>query len=175
MFADISNIHNNYDLVYILTAVTIVDLIIIYIARNTRHFGKEVNTWYDKFSLAAIILDVLIIVIGFIVTRYLFYALNLEFSPELFIIIALTVQVVHDYLLYEFVIKPFPEGQNQMIDVYKNYAKEHGYKIILVDSAMVLGSAVLAMYLKNKEFHETTTLLILGLYAIPYLLYQKPV
>lgn len=175
MLADISNIHNNYDLVYILTAVTIVDLIIIYIAKNTTHFRTEINKWYDKFTLAAVVLDVLIIVIGFIITRYIFYILNLEFTPLLFIIIALTVQVVHDYSLYEFVIKPFPEGQNQMIDVYKNYAKENGYDIILTDSAMVFVSAILAMYLKNKEFHETTTLLILGLYTIPYLLYQKPV
>jgi hypothetical protein len=56
-----------------------------------------------------------------------------------------------------------------------NCLKENGFDIILADSAMVLVSAVLAMYLKNKEFHETTTLLIVGLYAIPYLLYQKPV
>jgi hypothetical protein len=38
---------------------------------------------------------------------------------------------------------------------------------------MVASSAVLAMYLKNKPMHETTTLLIVGLYIIPYFLYQK--
>ena len=173
MFADISNINDNTDLLYIITAVVIVDMIVILIARDTKLFGKNINQWYDKFGITAVILDVLIIVIGFIITRYLFNVIELDFSPELFILVALTVQVIHDSALYEFVIKPYPAGNNQVIDVYKAYANENGHYIILGDSAMVLSSAVLAMYLKNKPMHETTTLLIVGLYIIPYFLYQK--
>lgn len=173
MFADISNINNNIDLYYILAAVVLVDAVVILISKDTALLGKTINKWYDKFGLSAVILDVLIIVIGFIITRYLFYFIDLEFSPILFIFISLAVQVLHDSALYEFVIKPYPEGHNQVIDVYKEYANENGYKIIIADSAMVLASGILAMYLKNKEMHETTTLLIITLYLIPYFLYQK--
>jgi hypothetical protein len=173
MFGDISNINNNIDLLYIITAVVIVDMVVILIARDTKFFGKTINTWYDKFGITAVILDVLIIVIGFIITRYLFNVIELEFTPELFIFVALAVQVIHDSALYEFVIKPYPLGHNQVIDVYKTYADENGYKIILADSAMVLSSALLAMYLKTKPMHETSSLLIIGLYIIPYFLYQK--
>jgi len=173
MFADISNINNNSDLLYIITATIIVDMVVILMARDTKILGKTINTWYDKFGITAVILDVLIIVIGFIITRYLFTVIELDFSPELFIFVALAVQVIHDSALYEFVIKPYPVGHNQVIDVYKAYATENGYKIILADSAMVLGSAILAMYLKNKPVHETTSLLIVGLYLIPYFLLQK--
>jgi hypothetical protein len=173
MFADISNINDNTDLLYIITAVVIVDMIVILIARDTKFFGNTINDWYNKFGITAVILDVLIIVIGFIITRYLFNIIELQFSPELFILVALTVQVIHDSALYEFVIKPYPKGNNQVIDVYKTYADENGYKIILADSGMVLASAVLAMYLKNKPMHETTSLLIIGLYIIPYFIYQK--
>ena len=67
-----------------------------------------------------------------------FNIIELEFTPELFIIVLLTVQLIHDSALYEFVIKPYPQGHNQIIDVYKTYADENGYKILLVDSAMVL-------------------------------------
>ena len=173
MFADISNIHNNTDLLYILTAIIIVDLVVILIARDTTLLGKQINVWYNKFTLAAVVLDVLILLIGFILTRYTFAVFDLSFSPELFLLIAVTIQVVHDYLFYEYVIKPYPLGNNQMMDVYKSYADENGYKIILADSAMVLASGVLAMYLKNKEMHETTSLLVISLYIIPYFLYQK--
>jgi hypothetical protein len=123
--------------------------------------------------MTAVMLDVLIIVIGFIITRYLFAVIELEFTPELFIFVALAVQVLHDSALYEFVIKPYPVGHNQIIDVYKAYAEENGSDIIIADSAMVLVSAVLAMYLKEKPVHETTSLLVLGLYIIPYLINQK--
>jgi hypothetical protein len=172
MFEDISNINDNFDMYYILTSIIIVDLIIICIARNTTILNKQINVWYDKFGLSAVILDVLIILIGFIITRYIFSTFHLEFSPLLFIIISLLVQIIHDFALYEFIIKPTPSGSNQIIDVYKNYAEENGYKIIIADSTMVLASGLLAMYLKNNSVHITTTLLVVGIYSIPYLLYQ---
>lgn len=173
MLGDISNIHNNLDLVHILTAVLVVDMVIILIARDTTLLGTTINEWYNKFTITAVILDVLIIVIGFIITRYIFNTFNIEYSPELFIIILLTVQIVHDALLYKLVIVPYPDGHNQIIDVYKKYADENGYKVIVADSAMMLASAVLAMYLKNKEMYETTSLLVMSLYIIPYFIYQK--
>ena len=52
-------------------------------------------------------------------------------------------------------------------------SNENGYKVIVADSAMMLASAVLAMYLKNKDMNETTSLLIISLYIIPYFIYQK--
>jgi len=155
MFGDISNIDNNQDLIYITTAVVLVDLVVILIARNTKIFKKTINVWYDKFGMTAVLLDVFIIIIGFLITRYLFHIIELEFSPILFIFVALAVQIIHDSALYEFIIKPYPQGNNQIIDVYKAYAEENGYKIILADSAMVLASSVIAMYLKNKQMHET--------------------
>jgi hypothetical protein len=173
MFADISNINNNIDLYYILTATLIVETVVILIARDTSFFGKTINKWYDDFGLMAVLIDVGVILVGFIITRYIFHAINLDFSPELFIIVLLAVQVVHDYLLNEYVIKPYPKGNNKIIDIYKDYVEENGYKIILADSGMMLGSVVLAMYLKNKEMHETTSLLIILLYIIPYFLSQK--
>jgi len=173
MFSDISNINNNTDLIYITTAVIIVDLIVILIAKNSNLLGKQINVWYDKFGMTAVLLDVTIIIIGFLITRYIFSLLNLTFSPIYFILIALAVQLVHDSLLYKLIIEPTKIGVNQVIDVYKDYAIENGGKILLADSAMVLGSALIAMYLKNNEMHYTNTLLILSLYIIPYLIYTK--
>jgi hypothetical protein len=87
MFGDISNINDNTDLIYIITAVVIVNMLVILISRDTKFFGKNVNQWYDKFGITAVVLDVLIIVIGFVITRYIFNIFNIEYSPELFIII----------------------------------------------------------------------------------------
>ena len=78
MLGDISNIHNNLDLVHILTAVLVVDMIIILIARDTTILGKTINEWYNKFTMTAVLLDVLIIVIGFIITRYTFNVFDIE-------------------------------------------------------------------------------------------------
>ena len=99
MLSDISNFNNNSDLLYLFTAVTIVDLTVIYLARN-KLLGSNINIWYDKFGISAVILDIFIIIIGLIITRYIFFINNFSFSPLLFIIIAVSVQLIHDYLFY---------------------------------------------------------------------------
>jgi hypothetical protein len=66
MFGDISKISNNTDLIYIITAVFIIDLIVIIIAKQYNKLGKQINIWYDKLGLTAVLLDVTIIIIGFI-------------------------------------------------------------------------------------------------------------
>jgi len=172
MLSDISNINNHYDLIYITTAVILVDLIVIIFAKKNK-LGKQINVWYDKFGMTAVLLDVSIIIIVLIITRYIFSIYNLRFSPEYFIIISLIVQLIHDMLLYKLLIEPTPKGVNKVIDVYKDYAVEGGAKILLADSAMVLGSGLIAMYLKNQEFETTTTILVVSLYVIPYLIYNK--
>lgn len=172
MLSDISNINNHYDLIYITTAVILIDLIVIIIAKKNL-LGKQINIWYDKFGMTAVLLDVTIIIIVLIITRYIFSIYNLKFTPEYFIIVSLIVQLIHDILLYKLVIEPTPKGINKIIDVYKDYAVEGGINILLADSAMVLGSGLIAMYLKNQEFETTTTILVTSLYIIPYLIYTK--
>jgi len=172
MLSDISNINNHYDLIYITTAVILVDLIVIIFAKKNK-LGKQINIWYDKFGMTAVLLDVTIIIIVLIITRYIFSIFNLKFSPEYFIIVSLIVQLILDILLYNLLIEPNPQAENKIIDVYKDYAVEGGVNILLADSAMVLGSGLIAMYLKNQEFETTTTILVTSLYVIPYLIYNK--
>jgi len=172
MLSDISDFTNNSDLLYLFTAVTIVDLIGIYLAKNN-FIGSNINIWYDKFKISAVILDIFIIIIGLIITRYIFFINNFSFSPLLFIIIAVSVQIIHDTLFYKFFISPIPYGVNDLMDVYKDYANEVSFKIIGADSAMVIASALIAMYLKSVPSSYSSSLLILSIYLIPYLLFQN--
>lgn len=172
MLSNISDFTNNSDLLYLFTAVTIVDLIGIYLAKNN-YIGSNINIWYDKFKISAVILDIFIIIIGLIITRYIFFINNFSFSPLLFIIIAVSVQIIHDTLFYKFIISPIPYGVNDLMDVYKDYAKEVSYKIIGADSLMVIASALIAMYLKSVPSSYSSSLLILSIYLIPYLLFQN--
>ena len=173
MLTDISNINNNFDLISISVAVFIVDFIVICIAKNTNLFGNVINTWYEKLGMTAVLIDVFIIIIGLIITRYVFYYFNLEFTPSMFIIIAVIIQLVHDILLYKLFIESSNEGDNTIIDLYKNYSIENGAKILLADSGMVIASALIAMYLKNFELHYTFGIFFLVIYLIPYVVYQN--
>ena len=172
MLSNISDFTNNSDFLYLFTAVTIVDLTVIYLARSNL-LGSNINTWYNKFGISAVILDIFIIIIGFIITRYIFFINNFSFSPLLFIIIAVSVQIIHDTLFYKFIISPIPYGVNDLMDVYKDYAKEGSLMALGADSAMVIASALIAMYLKSVPSSYSSSLLIVSIYLIPYLLFQN--
>lgn len=171
MLQNISNFKNNDDLLPIFLAVTIVDFIVILIAKHSSFFGRQINVWYDKLGMTAVLLDVLIIVIGLLITRFIFTYFNLTFSPIKFIAVALAVQILHDIGLYKLLIEPH-KGGNVVLDIYKDYAKENGAKIILADSAMIIGSCFLAMYFKGVPTYNNIALLIFVLYLLPYKICQ---
>jgi hypothetical protein len=167
MLKNISDFKNYNDMIPIFLAVTIIDFIVILIAKYTGFFRNQINVWYDKLGMTAVLLDIFIIVIGLLITRWIFTKYNIEFTPIKFIIVALLVQIVHDISLYKLFIENHTGG-NVVLDIYKSYAIENGTDIILADSAMVIGSCILAMYLKGFETHFNIYGLILVIYLIPY-------
>ena len=58
------------------------------------------------------------------------------------------------------------------MDVYKDYARDGSYRILIADSIMVISSALIAMNLKSLPEYASSSLLILSIYLIPYLLFQ---
>jgi hypothetical protein len=173
ILGDISNSNNTLDFIQIFTAVLIVDFIVILIVKKGRRLGKVINVWYDQLGMTAVMLDVFIIVIGIIITRYIFSYFQIPFNATYFILIALIVQLVHDILLYLLVIVPSKKGISQVVDIYKDYSNENGAYILLADSAMVLASCLIAMLLKQQDNHVSISLMILVIYLIPYYVYSK--
>ena len=175
---DISDYKNGTDLLLLTVAILAVDVFVIFLARYYPEFwARDLNDWYDKFGLNAVISDVMIILIGFVIARYIytiFLAPSYGWNPLLFIGLVVAVQAVHDVFFYVAVIKPIPEKHNAMIDVFKSYAKNGGANIIVGDAALMLGSAAVAIILKSQETHVVSSFAILVAYALPYILYTKP-
>jgi uncharacterized protein YacL len=172
MLSNIANFKNTNDLLPIFLAACIVDLFVIMTARYTTLFGKELNRWYSSLGLTAIILDIFILIVGLLITRWIFTYFNISFTPLKFIAVAVIIQLIHDLLLYQLLIKPH-KGNNLVFDLYKSYSKENGAKILVADAGMVIGTCLLAMYFKNQPNYNTTALLILVIYLLPYYAYKK--
>ena len=180
-FPDISSWKDPSLFATIVISVLIIDTIVIFF---TRYFpdtlGAPLNEWYDQFNLSAVLSDVGIIVIGFVLAQLLysyFFAPTHGWNVWIFLAVLLVVQVLHDLFFYHAVIKQVPKGHNEMIDTMKEYAKGAGAYILLGDAAMVLASAAVAMALKDQSI---PTLLFAGLgtlYTVPYILttrWKKP-
>ena len=180
--ADIGDYQRVSDLVYIFVAVLLVDVLVIFACRYAPEiFGSIINKWYDLFGLNAVIADVMIIVIGFMVARHVWglwfknkYSGG-KWSPLKFTGLLVVVQMIHDLMFYYGVILPVPRGHNAMIDVFKDYAASGGWKILGADAGMMVLSAGLAMLFKSLPGHIVASTFALTSYALPYILYKKVV
>jgi hypothetical protein len=171
---DISNYKDLNLLVIIITAITILDVIVLFF---TRYFpdwlGEPLNKWYDKFEFLAVLSDVLIIAIGFILTQVVythFFSEKYGWNVWIFLALLIGIQLVHDLVFYFGIIKPLPEGHNRMIDVFKEYAASGGAKILFGDSLLMLGSALIAFALKDQSPFVIAAAGIGALYTMPYIL-----
>ena len=173
---DISDYHNNSDLIFITVAVLITDIIVLFFTRYAPGiFGEALNLWYDKFGLAAVLSDVTVILIGFQITRYIYttwIAPNISWSPLYFLALLILVQAIHDILFYLGVILQLPTGLNEMIDIFKSYSKG-GAKIIGGDALLMISSFLITLLLKTQPTHITASTVLVALYTLPYILYNK--
>jgi len=153
----------------LLTATAWVDFAVIVLSKFFP-LTKALGTWYSKFGLVAIGSDILIIVLGI--------ALAMLIAPGIsgwnLVGLSVLIQIVHDVLFYFIVILGVPAGQNAIIDLFKSYASEGSWKIIVADAGMVAGSVFLMEYLENNLSSDMTAFLgILAVYSLLYILYTK--
>ena len=171
MFKNIANFSNVNDYLPLLNAVLITDLFVILLLNTKVIKSNVLRKWYAQYNLSAVIADVLIILIGLIITRAIYYYVFDSFSLLKFTILAVIVQIIHDLLFYIFFTN-VPRGVNKMLDTFKDYANEVSYKAILSDSGMMIMSCIIASYLANGSTNYNITILISFLYLLPYLLYN---
>ena len=171
MFSNIANFNNTGDYLPLLNGVLLTDMFVILLS-NTRIIDSRVlRQWYENYNLSAVVADILIIFIGLIIVRALYFRIFSQFSIFNFIALALVVQFVHDMLFYAF-FKSVPRGMNRMLDTFKDYASEVSYKAVFADGGMMVMAALVASYLAGSTLNANIIVLIVLLYLLPYLLYN---
>lgn len=156
------------NLLHISSAVVWVDFLVILLSKFFP-MTESLKVWYKEFGIVAVISDCLVIVIGILLAQII--------SPTASVtglaVTSIIIQVIHDFLFYVGVILPIPKGHNSMIDVFKKYSAEGGYKILLADSAMIGGTVFLGDYLKMFSDKIVTFIGLLGVYSLTYIIYTN--
>jgi hypothetical protein len=65
-----------------------------------------------------------------------------------------------------------PRGKNMMLDTFKDYANEVGFKAVLSDSLMMILSCLLSSYFVSLNLNTNIIILIFSLYILPYAVYN---
>jgi len=150
------------------SAVVWVDFFTILLSKIFK-LGKSLDIWYDKFGIVAVISDCLVIVLGILISQFLFPSAELM----TFVIVSIFIQLIHDVLFYLLVIQKVPRGQNSMIDLFKEYANENSWKILIADSIMIGSTVLLAKYLSSLKTSYVSFIGLLGVYSLTYIIYTK--
>ena len=156
------------ELLYISSAVVWIDFFVILISKFYP-MTKSLDVWYQEFGIVSVLNDCLVIVLGILIAQFI----NPKSSVSSLALTSVGIQLVHDYLFYIGIIQQVPRGQNAMIDLFKKYSYEGGYKILLADSAMIGGTVYLADYLTSVSRDNVIFIGLLGVYALTYIMYTK--
>ncbi len=154
----------------LLNAALATDLIVITLALMGCINGKALTLWYKKFTLGAVITDVLILVIGFIIAYYIYKYFFKTYNIFLFILIVIIVQMIHDSLFGLFVSNY--KGKSEIMNVFKMYIKEINYKILLVDASMLISTVLLEKVFSFTNQQNNILILIGLVYLTPYLVFS---
>ena len=129
-------------------------------------FGKSLDKWYEHFGIVALISDCLVIILGILIAKMFLPQYPLLYS-------AVAIQIIHDLLFYQFVVIPTPRGHNQIIDLFKEYATENSWKIVVYDSLMIASTVLLSQYFAILKSRNVSLYGLLGIYALTYIVYTK--
>lgn len=177
VLGNISKFTESWDTPLLFFSILAVDVIAIFLARYVGLGGKSLNKWYDTFGLSAVLANVLSMLLGFFIARFIYTGwLESRFgwNPIYFVLLLVLVKVIHDIIFYFLVVRPMKPGTNEMIDVVKQYSQENGAGIISGNAILMISSATMAMIMKHQSGGVQGLVFGLAAYALPYILYTEP-
>ena len=173
---------SNLEFIHFFTAACIIEMIFLFLFRFTRSplTGRAINQWYTNLRWSAITLDIISVLIGFYIAKFIYEYLvvkgylTTKYELGKFLGIVLMVQIIHDFSFYAFVIKPTPMGQSLVMDEFKRYAKSVRTGAVIGDSLMYLLGTPLLFYLATVRNDINVFSSLVSLYLVGYFVYQKP-
>ena len=116
----------------------------------------------------AFLLGLLYILLG----RYIVSKFKLDVGLTSFAAICVGIQVIFDLLFYLF-FSAVPYKSNDMLDFFKEYAKETKLDAIFGDSVLVIFAVILSALLNTQTVDFNIVALIMSMYLVPYFIYMK--
>ena len=146
----------------LLNAALFTDLAVIALLLTT-FSSKTLSQWYREFGIGAVLADVLVLVLVVWLAHYLY-------QGNLFVLasIAVGLQLIHDGLFGLFIQRY--QGNSAILNVFKGYAKEHGFKILLADATMIVSTVLFEHLFSMFKYNEILSVFLV--YLVPYFVFS---
>jgi hypothetical protein len=148
----------NHTIITLAVAAIIVDTIVGYRVLFSKNGGKYIRQWYKQFTIGAYAMDILSIIGG----TYIATLLTASYYLQLLVVVI--IGLIHDTSFALFLNSVNTKSSN-VLELFKNYAKESGKIILLYDALMLVSTLILSNYLfKNLSYNNTIFLGVLFSY-----------
>jgi hypothetical protein len=133
---------NNHTILTLVVAAIIVDTIVGYRVLFDKSCGKYIREWYKQFTIGAYAMDIATIIGG----AYISTLLTPNFYLQLLYVVI--VGLIHDTSFGTF-LNSINTKSSKVLELFKNYARELGAKILLWDALMLVSTLLVSNFLLN--------------------------
>ena len=144
---------NYHTIVTLIVAAIIVENIVLYILFFSKKSGKSIRQWYNKFTIGAYTMDITSAIIG----SFLSILLAPNFYMQLVYVVI--IGLIHDTSFGLF-LNSVNTKSSKVLEFFKDYSKEWGKKILIVDALILVSTLVVSNYLLNA--FSNTNIIFLG-------------
>lgn len=157
-------------LVPIFSGTLLTDIIIILMNHFDIIFiSLMLKRWYKEFSISAMLMDSIVIVLYILGGRYLLHKSPLPKTLFYLILCTVLVQVVGDLLFYKF-YSALPRG-SKVFDFFKDYTKEVSGHALWADAVMMVLAILFSNYFSKFSMYSNVIILLLLAYIGQYALH----
>jgi hypothetical protein len=145
---------NYHSITTLIIAGIIVENIVLYMLFFNKNSGKTIRQYYREFTIGAYSMDITSAIIG----SYLAILLAPNFYMQLVYVVI--IGLIHDTSFGLF-LNSINTKSSKILQFFKDYAKEYGKKILIVDALILLSTLLLSNFL-YKTF-SNTIIIFLGI------------
>jgi hypothetical protein len=154
---------NYHNITTLIVGAIIVENIVLYILYFKKKSGKTIRQWYNQFTFGAYTMDITSAIIGTLLATLLTANYYLQF------VYVIIIGLIHDSCFGLF-LNSINTKTSKILEFYKDYAKEYGKKILLVD-ALILVSTLFVSNVLLKTFSNSVIIFLGVLFSYVGLLF----
>ncbi len=154
---------NYHNITTLIVGAIIVENIVLYILYFKKKSGKTIRQWYNQFTIGAYTMDITSAIIGTLLATLITANYYLQF------VYVIIIGLIHDTCFGLF-LNSINTKTSKILEFYKDYAKEYGKKILLVD-ALILVSTLFVSNVLLKTFSNSVIIFIGVLFSYIGLLF----
>jgi hypothetical protein len=145
---------NYHSITTLIIAAIIVENIVLYMLFFNKNSGKTIRQYYREFTIGAYSMDITSAIIG----SYLAILLAPNFYMQLVYVVI--IGLIHDTSFGLF-LNNINTKSSKILQFFKDYAKEYGKKILIVDALILLSTLLVSNFLYKTL--SNTIIIFLGI------------